>query len=186
MNQKMTRRVFLRRTAACSVVLAAWALGGCSRNIPVTYVLPDGERAIGGGVFQTQTLRVDSRTCTLRVTDCSVDNQRNLIVVSLTVVNDLEFALCFNNLGTAATQKGQLSLSAHTDGSPSEVTVLSSADGGLAGATDNLSGRMVEAGSSAQGKFYLRADNPSWASLTLAVQMNDGAGLKQAVFCLSR
>lgn len=186
MNQKLTRRVFLRGAAASCAVLAAWALGGCARDIPVTYVLPDGERTTGGGIFQTQTLRVDSRTCTLRVTDCSVDSQRNLIVVSLTVVNDLDFSLYFNNRGTPATQKGQLSLSAHTDGSPSAVTVLSCADGGLAGASDNLSGRTVEAGGSVQGKFYLRADNPNWAALTLAVQMNDGAGLKQAVFCLSR
>lgn len=186
MNQKLTRRVFLQGAAACCAALAASALGGCAREIPVAYVLPDGERTSGGGVFQTQTLRVDGRTCTLRVTDCAVDNQRNMIAVSLTVVNNLEFALCFNNRGTAATEKGQLSLTARTDGVPSGVTVLSSMDGGLAASYDNLSGRSIDAGTSAQGKLYLRADNPEWGALTLAVQMNDGAGLKQAVFCLSR
>ena len=188
-ERMLTRRAFLTGAAGLGASLAAAALTGCAaREVPVTYVLPTSSAggSAGGSAFQSQTLRAGGKTCTLWVTGCEVDEDRNMVIVSLNINNQLDYGIVFNARGDNTTGQGRMCLSARTDGSPAAVTVLNTTDGGLAGAADNFSGRSVEPGSSAQGRIYLRADAPEWSALTLTVRMNAGPLGGQAVFCLSR
>lgn len=188
-ERMLTRRAFLTGAAGLGASLAAAALTGCAaREVPVTYVLPTSSAggSTGSSSFQSQTLQSGGKSCTLWVTGCEVDEERNMVIVSLNINNQLDYGIFFNARGDSTTGQGRLCLSARTDGAPAAVTVLNAADGGLAGAADNFSGRSVGPGCSAQGRIYLRADAPEWSALTLTVRMNAGPLGGQAVFCLNR